>query len=134
MTQQALIIENDLYSAEVLQTLLKRSGIDSVTILDGRKVAEMLSKQPDFRPCIIFLDLEFPTPVINGFDIFQQLRAEERFDGVPIVACSVHIGQIESVRQAGFDSFIGKPLKLEEFDAQVKRILNHGAVWQTGAE
>jgi hypothetical protein len=37
---------------------------------------------------------------------------------------------MEMARNFGFDGFIGNPLELEKFTAQIKNILNGDPVWE----
>ncbi len=57
---------------------------------------------------LVFLDLEMPG--IDGLEVFRNLKADNRFQRVPIIAYSVHISEINKVRQLGFQGFIGKPI------------------------
>lgn len=79
---------------------------------------------------VIFLDLEMPN--YNGYDILQVFRGEPALNDVPIIAYTVHTNQVESVRQAGFDGFLGKPLIPAQFPNQIDRILKGKAVWEFG--
>ena len=77
---------------------------------------------------LVFLDLEFPN--YDGFDILADLQADPRLAHVPFVADTVHISEQNQARQAGFHSFLGKPLDVQKFPEQVRRILNGERVWE----
>jgi len=49
---------------------------------------------------------------------------------VPIIAYTVHVSEIDVVRQHGFDGFLGKPLDSARFPQQLARILNREPVWE----
>jgi len=123
----ALIIDDDRYSLSVLNQILSMEGVTSTTVSNSKVLPDLLATLPVLS--VIFLDLEMPN--MNGYQIFQQLRAEPRFQGVPIVACTVHTSEIGSLRKYGFDSFIGKPIDADAFPAQLRQILGGQAVWQT---
>ena len=44
---------------------------------------------------------------------------------------TVHVSEIGVARDLGFHSFLGKPLDVDKFPEQLKRILNDEPVWVT---
>jgi two-component system cell cycle response regulator DivK len=80
---------------------------------------------------VVFLDLEFPNH--SGFDLVKKLKKDKRLQATPIIAYSVHTSEINEVRTAGFDGFIGKPLSVDQFPNQLRRILSGESVWEVGA-
>jgi CheY-like chemotaxis protein len=48
---------------------------------------------------------------------------------VPIVAYTAHTSEIVDARDAGFHSFLGKPLSSAKFAAQLADILDNRPVW-----
>lgn len=125
-TLHALIIEDNTNNSEVLSLLLAQEGINSTSVSATRYVAQALDQLE--RIDAIFLDLEFP--IGDGFDVFAALRRDTRLDSTPIIAYSVHTSEIDKVRSAGFDGFLGKPLNAGRFPDQLRRILNGRAVWE----
>jgi CheY-like chemotaxis protein len=121
MSRRAMIIEDDVNSAKVLAHLLNKNSIDSVTVMDYRQLANQ--EKPD----IVFVDLEMPQR--NGYEILEELLKDSHYQSIPIVATSVHTGELKNVQSAGFFSFISKPLSKEKFSAQLSSILNGEAVW-----
>ena len=122
----ALIIDDDKNSLNVLSQMLQFEGIESSTVSDPLRVGDALSRLPAVD--LVFLDLEMP--VSNGFRVFDQLRADPRFEHVPIVACTVHSSEMSHTRSLGFDSFIGKPIDADRFPEQLRQILSGSQVWQ----
>jgi two-component system, cell cycle response regulator DivK len=61
----------------------------------------------------------------------EKLKADARYQQVPIVAYTVHVSEINVAYQRGFDSFIGKPVDPDRFPGQLARILRGEAVWET---
>jgi CheY-like chemotaxis protein len=75
---------------------------------------------------VVFLDLEMPG--MDGYETHAWLR--DRLKGVPIIAYTVHVSEMNVVKQRGFDGFLGKPLDNERFPGQLSRILAHEPVWE----
>ena len=129
MSHYALIIDDNRSNLEVLALLLKKEGLTPVTVQTIHSLSGALDKAMEFD--VIFLDLEFPNH--SGFELVGHLKHDGRFQNTPIVAYSVHTSELNEARAAGFDSFIGKPLIIDQFSGQLSRILNGEAVWEVGA-
>jgi two-component system cell cycle response regulator DivK len=95
-------------------------------IFDTRELNASLNTIP--IPDIIFLDLEMP--FINGYDVLDYIRQDSNLSQVPIVAYTTHTSHMNTAHQAGFHSFLGKPLDSTLFPDQIHRILNGEHVWE----
>ncbi len=122
--KQALIIDDNRGNLDVLSMLLTQHGLMVTAIQSIKQVSFALET---LTPDVIFLDLEFPNG--SGFDILVDMKSNPTLNGVPIVAYTVHISEIDVARRAGFDSFIGKPLDSRRFPDQIRRILSGQPVW-----
>ena len=122
----ALIIDDNSNNSEVLAILLELQGVASTNVRSTRQVASTIEQLEHVD--VIFLDLEFPYG--DGFSVFKLLRSDPRYAAIPIIAYSVHISQVDKVRAAGFQGFLGKPLSIEQFPDQLRRILSGIAVWE----
>jgi two-component system cell cycle response regulator DivK len=121
----ALIVDDNQKNVSILAQMLTMNGVSSTTVNSSRQLEESLPSLG--RVDVIFLDLEMPG--IDGYQIKDFLREDPRFDGVPIIAYTVHISEINVVQNLGFDGFLGKPLDADRFPEQLERILNGEPVW-----
>ena len=119
----ALIIDDNINNIGVLVELLLMEGINSFTVQKTKNFSTEDIPELD----LIFLDLEMPD--LNGYEVFEKLKADPRLADVPTVAYSVHTAEINNARKRGFDSFLSKPLSLEDFPKQIARILRGDKVW-----
>lgn len=121
----ALIIDDDKNNLEVLAGLLTAEGLTYTAVKDPTKVAaELLNIE---RIDVVFCDLEMPR--MNGYQLLAMLR-ELLGPSTIIIACTVHISEIDVTRKIGFDGFLGKPLDAERFPNQLKSILSGRSVWE----
>jgi CheY-like chemotaxis protein len=127
MNKYALIIDDNQANAEVLEMLLKSEGVGSTIVYLPRNLPAVLD-QLESQMDVVFLDLELPNH--NGFDLMEMLREHPRVNGAPLVAYTVHTSEINEAREAGFHSFLGKPLDTRRFPDQLHRILNNQPVWE----
>lgn len=124
----AVIIEDNTQNVQVLGSLLAKEGVTHTAILDATLVAETL--QSIGRVDVVFLDLEMNS--LSGYDVLEMIKAEPRFQTVPVVAYTVHVSEINTAYQKGFDSFLAKPIDSEQFSDQLARILRGERVWGQG--
>jgi two-component system, cell cycle response regulator DivK len=126
-TRHALIIDDNAQNLGVMARLLTKQGFHTTQAED---VYALESTLHTLGPVdIVFLDLELPG--MNGFDILEAMHSDARFEQVPIVACTVHLSEMNRAHQEGFHSFLGKPLDAARFPEQLARILEGERVWET---
>ncbi len=121
----ALLIDDDQFNLEVLARLLERQGCTHTDIQDVAELSPMLETLDSID--VIFLDLEMPK--MDGYEVLAFLR-QILGQPIPIVAYTVYSSEINTVREVGFDGFIGKPLDPQRFPQQLERILQGEAVWE----
>ena len=124
-TIHALIIDDNASNLEVLAGLLELQGISYTAVKDPTKISATLSSLP--KVDLVLCDLEMPR--MDGYELLKILR-KQFGSAVPIIACTVHLREINATRDLGFDGFIGKPLDAEKFPDQITRILGGLPVWE----
>src|SRR5579859_6020645 len=102
----AVIVDDDSYSVEVLGQYLQFSGVHYHAIADGKNILEKIKGFSKVN--IIFVDLELADQ--SGYHILRSIRSEPAWDAIPVVAYTSHIHEKYRAQQAGFHSFLGKPL------------------------
>lgn len=82
------------------------------------------------RVDLILLDIRLPYE--DGYQALAKLRQSPRLKEVLVVAVTAEASeeQVRKARAAGFDGFLGKPLDLDRFPEQVRRILAGEPVWE----
>lgn len=121
---RALIIDDNKTDQKVIAQLLTLEGAELTQIYDPADLATQIEMLDEMD--IVFVDLEMPH--FNGYEVFE-LLTEKYGTSVPIVACTVHTSEVNTVRNLGFHSFIGKPLNVAQFPSQVKRVLGGESIW-----
>jgi two-component system, cell cycle response regulator DivK len=125
MTQpHALLIDDNSQNLKVLAQLLSKQGVTSTEVINPTKLQSLLPTLE--RVDVVFLDLEMPG--LDGYSVKDLLKAN--LGDTPIIAYTVHISEINVVRNLGFDGFLGKPLDQSRFPEQLARILNGEQVWE----
>jgi CheY-like chemotaxis protein len=123
--QHALVFDDDPFNLEVMCRLLASVNINCTTAPDAKQLVSTLENAGPID--FVILDLEMPK--VDGFRAFEALRRLLN-PAIPIIACSVHLEEMNNARELGFHSFIGKPLDQDRFVEQFERILSGQHVWE----
>ena len=75
-----LIVEDDIFLADLYRTKFELEGFKVVVAYDGEKGLEMARKN---KPDVILLDLVLPK--MSGFTILENLRSTAEFKDCPII-------------------------------------------------
>ncbi len=124
-----LVVEDDANNRLVAVKLLKVAGVppENVVEIEG-DAAEYLHTSPSPID-LVLLDLQLPGK--DGYAVLQELRADPALADIRVVAVTANVMKvdIEHVRAAGFDGFIGKPIDGRRFPDWIKRLLAGENVW-----
>ena len=123
--RQALIIEDDVDNIAILVQLLSLENVSSTVVENPTAIRDVLQDARHFD--VVFLDLEMPN--LDGYKVFHILKSELGLSA-PIVAYTVHTSESNSAYDFGFDGFLSKPLNVDRFPGQLKRILAGEQVWE----
>ncbi|MDM8558725.1 response regulator [Candidatus Parabeggiatoa sp. HSG14] len=89
-----MVVEDDLVISEVMAEMIKKSGWRVFKAENGKVALEHLDNK---KPALILLDLMMP--VMNGFEFLSQLRANEKWQSIPVVVLtSTHLSPEEQAR------------------------------------
>lgn len=126
----ALVVEDDAGGMAIIGVMMRYLGIKSYINTTGQGVVEMAHAMKPI-PNIIFLDINLPRT--TGYEILKQIRADEKLKSVTVVAVTAQDAdtEIPKCKEAGFNSYIGKPLSRSRFPRQLRRILAGEEVWET---
>jgi CheY-like chemotaxis protein len=122
-------IEDDVKNRAITQMILEQAGATVGFERWGRN--EVIAKLTAFMPIdLILLDLMFPKNV-TGYDVFDIIRSESTFDGIPIVAISASDPSVEipRTRQRGFAGFVSKPVDLHLLPNQIAVLISGEPIW-----
>lgn len=115
-----LVCDDDPLLLDLLEYRLTGRGFRVATARDG---GEVLRRVEEERPSAIVLDAMMP--VIDGYDVLRQLRAQEALADVPIVMLTARRQErdIVSALELGASDYMVKPFIPEELVARLTRLL-----------
>jgi CheY-like chemotaxis protein len=118
--KKLLIADDKPTNRELLRTVLEDLGYEVSEAGDGIE-AVRVAREVD--PDLIILDLHMPG--IDGFGVLSELRREGGFVETPFMALTASAMQGDRQRaiDAGFDSYVSKPVPLPVLREEVERLL-----------
>jgi PAS domain S-box-containing protein len=110
-----LYVEDNPANLELVEELMKRRPeLRLLTAADGNLGVDYART---YLPEVILMDLQLPG--ISGLEALQILQADPTTSAIPIIALSAYAmpGDIEKAMEAGFFSYLTKPIKFDSFMA-----------------
>lgn len=117
MTKRVLLVEDEPNIVVSLRYLLTRAGFRVDVEDNGSRALDAALANP---PDVTILDVMLPE--MNGFEVLEALRADERGAHVPVLMLTAK-GQREDrerAMRAGADRFVTKPFSNAELVAAVR--------------
>lgn len=125
-----LVVEDNVANFVLIARLLAYMGIKKCEWkTSGWGIVSFAQSMPHLD--LIIMDLRLPYE--NGYAALKQIRAHSKLKDVRVVVVTANGSreEMEKTRQAGFDSFIAKPLNTTMFPKQIETILSGGQVWES---
>ncbi len=106
------------------QVVVARDGVEALEYLFG--TGNFADRNLDIMPALVLLDLQLPR--INGLEVLQRLRADNRTKFIPVVILTTSNEQQDLINsyKLGCNSYIRKPVDFEQFQTAVEQL---GMYW-----
>lgn len=123
-----LVVEDNVANFVLMARMLGYMGLHCEWKTSGYEVVEFADTLP--RLDLILMDIRLPYE--DGYGALRRIRSSPALKGTLVVAVTAEasVEQLNKARVAGFDGFLGKPLDMERFPDQIRRILSGTPVWE----
>ena len=111
------MIDDDPAMLELVGALLSEEGIRVDGTSDPEQLWKMLETAP---PDVLMLDVDMPD--ISGIELCRSIRANPRWDSLPIVFLTARTGASVELFGAGADNYLIKPVAGTELLAVIGRV------------
>ncbi|MBI3507568.1 MAG: response regulator [Proteobacteria bacterium] len=117
---KVLVVDDDYSFARMTQRMLESMGYASTSVHDGRAAVEAAVRE---RPDLILMDMDLG--VLRAADALKALGDNEETVEIPVLLCSAvkDDAEVKRALNSGAASFLAKPLRAGELDAEIRRIL-----------
>lgn len=117
-----LCIEDEAEMIDLMRLILGRRGYDVKGVISGMEGLKMIREH---APDLILLDLMMPE--MDGWEVYQQIKADEKMKGTPVIVVTAKAQSIDRVlglHIAKVDDYIAKPFSPQELLTSVEKVLN----------
>lgn len=116
-----LVVDDTPANLQVLAGMLKDRGFKVRPAPSGKLALLAAERDP---PDLILLDINMPE--MNGYQVCERLKADEKLKGIPVIFISALTEPLDKVKAfaTGGVDYITKPFQMEELHARVETHLN----------
>lgn len=133
-----LFIEDDPAHAEITMRNFKKNRISNkvIHLWDGQEALDYLFRQGRYAdpklsptPHLILMDLRLPK--VDGLEVLEKLRAEEKLKCIPTVILTTSEAEIDISRAYNYNvnSYLVKPLDYTKFSNMIEAFGFYWVVW-----
>ena len=119
--RRIICIEDEPEMIDLVKLILSRHDYEVIGAEGGRAGLEAIKKH---LPDLVLLDLMMPD--MDGWEVYQQMKANEKLKNIPVVVVTAKAQSIDKVlglHIAKVDDYITKPFGPEELRNSIERIL-----------
>lgn len=120
--KRLVYIEDEIEMIDLVRLILGRKGFEVIGANGGKEGLEIVRQE---KPDLVLLDLMMPD--LDGWEVFQQMKAEEATRDIPVIVVTAKAQTIDRVlglHIAKVDDYISKPFSPQELISSVEKILD----------
>lgn len=120
-TRRVVYIEDEPEMVDLVRLILKRKHYEVIGASGGREGLDTARK---ILPDVILLDLMMPD--MDGWEVYQQLKADENTRAIPVIVVTAKAQSIDKVlglHIAKVDDYISKPFSPKELVDSLQKVL-----------
>ena len=122
MKRRVLYIEDEPEMIELIRLILARRGFEVTGAVGGQEGLDTVRR---ILPDLVLLDLMMPD--IDGWDVYQQMKADPATQKIPVIVVTAKAQSIDKVlglHIAKVDDYISKPFSPSELVESVEKVLS----------
>jgi two-component system chemotaxis response regulator CheY len=121
MSTRALVVDDSRAMRSILSKILVGLGFEVLQAGDGREALEVLHRESSAFEIVLS---DWNMPEMDGLEFLKAVRADSRFDAVPVVMVTTetHIEQMVTALSAGANEYIMKPFTTEMVEAKLRML------------
>jgi two-component system, OmpR family, response regulator VicR len=119
--KRLVYIEDEVEMIDLVRLILGRRGYEVIGANGGMEGLDVVRRE---LPDLVLLDLMMPD--LDGWEVFQQMKAEEATRKIPVVVVTAKAQTIDRVlglHIAKVDDYISKPFSPQELIHSVEKVL-----------
>jgi DNA-binding response OmpR family regulator len=121
-----LLVEDEQHISFMLQYNLQAEGYEILAAMNGKTALNLYQSEKPFDAIILDVNL----PEIDGFQILEQIRAEDTRTGILMLTARASDQDRLEGLTGGADDYLTKPFNLLELIARVARMVERAKLFQ----
>ena len=125
-----LLVEDDPGHARLIEKNLRRSKISNeiVTVSDGQQALDYLFSEGEYagseRPSPLLVLLDLNLPALDGYQVLQRMKADERTKRIPVVILTTtdDAREVSRCYELGCNVYVTKPVDYEQFCNAIRNL------------
>src|SRR3989338_4007014 len=115
-----LCVDDEDYNLDLLESLLRPHGYETMTALNGREALAVLAAKP---VDLVLLDINMP--VMNGHELCKKIKSDPQLSHIPVIMITYLDSKENKMKgmEAGAEEFLSKPFDQAEMLLRVGNIL-----------
>lgn len=123
--KRVVCVEDEAEMIDLIRLILGRKGFEVIGAQGGKKGLEVIREE---KPDLVLLDLMMPD--MDGWEVYQQLKADEETRNIPVIVVTAKAQSIDKVlglHIAKVEDYISKPFSPQELMDSVDQVLERAA-------
>jgi DNA-binding response OmpR family regulator len=119
--RRVVYIEDEQEMIDLVKLILSRKRFEVIGANGGREGLDAVRKN---SPDVILLDLMMPD--MDGWEVYQQLKADESTRGIPVIVITAkaqNIDKVLALHIAKVDDYIPKPFTPKDLLDSIEKVL-----------
>ena len=124
-TNRLVYIEDEQEMIDLVRLIMARRGFEVLGANGGRDGLALIREN---LPDLVLLDLMMPD--MDGWDVYQQMKAEENLRDIPVIVITAKAQSIDKVlglHIAKVDDYISKPFSPTELVESIEKVISRRA-------
>jgi DNA-binding response OmpR family regulator len=120
-SKRIVYVEDEEEMIDLVRLIMARRGFEVIGANGGRTGLDVIRQQ---LPDLVLLDLMMPD--IDGWDVYQQMKADETTRDIPVIVVTAKAQSIDKVlglHIAKVDDYISKPFSPQELAESIEKVL-----------
>ena len=125
-----LLVEDDPGHARLIEKNLRRSNIanEIITVSDGQQALDYLFGEGEYvgkeRPSPLLVLLDLNLPVLDGYQVLQCMKADERTKYIPVIILTTtdDAREVSRCYELGCNVYVTKPVDYEQFSEAICKL------------
>jgi len=115
-----LCVDDEDFNLDLLETLLRPHGYETLSALDGREALQILSSK---TVDLVLLDINMP--LMNGYEVCAKMKADPQLQHIPVIMITSLDSKESKMKgmQAGAEEFLSKPYDQAELLLRIANML-----------